>query len=66
MNQQFKGDHAAAGRKMDTMSGKLVDTRPRLKVPAPVASKTSHVVYGEVPDVVETKDAVEADTKAAE
>jgi hypothetical protein len=42
--QQFKGNHAAAGRKMDAMHGKLGgntglanDTRPRVKVyPAPV------------------------------
>jgi hypothetical protein len=49
--QQFKGDHAAAVRKMDTMHGKLtnvsVEAKPKVE-PAPVASKTSHVVYAPV------------------
>jgi len=35
--QSFKGESLARG-KMDTMHGKLTDTRPRVKVkPAPVA-----------------------------
>ena len=48
--QSFKGESLANG-KMDTMHGKLTDTRPRVKVyPAPVA--------------VEPK--AEAETQAAE
>jgi hypothetical protein len=55
--QSFKGESLAHGP-MDTMSGKLtnVPVSDRAKVkPAPVVSKTSHVVYGVAVDTDDTK-----------
>lgn len=75
--QQFKGDHAAAGRKMDTMHGKTGgntslanDARPRVKVyPAP-ANPRAEQASVEL-SLIETTDShavygATVETKAAE